>query len=288
VVVIISRSGLRSDCGSFHKRPGPPRGPEFGKTCVSLVCVRPLQGIPIGCSPPHAPLEGSFHAWPWGSLEARPRGLSHATPRAGCYVTGHDPSPAHAGGVVSPLTGGFPHTVKPTQLGRKRARPCRQVDLSGNTRPGRKSRRAHTHGVDRGKAPRATNTSCVTGSLLAHVEGHEETLTSRPLILSTPRPSPSNPQETPPQTPSEDPQEPFSQGPWGQSQRRTVEASDTALSWAGGKSATSHSRGASVSGAWFTAGHYPKSGLHKSRPLTGGLSSEILIKERSRDRGCGW
>jgi len=198
------------------------------------------------------------------------------------------PVPGSCRGVVSPLTGGFPHTAKPTQLGRRRARPRLQVDLSGNTRPGRKPRRAHTHGVDRGKAPRATNTSCVTGSLLARVEGLEETLTSRPRILSTPRPSPSNPQEAPPQTPSEDPQEPFPQGPWGQSQRRTVEASDTTLSWAGGKSAPSHPRGASVSGACCNAGHYPKSGLHKSRPLTGGPSSEILVKERSRDRGCGW
>ena len=111
LVEIISRSGLRSDCGSFHKLSGPPRGPAFGKTCVSLVCVRPPQGGPIGCSPPHAPLEGSFHVRPWGSLDTRPRGLSHATPLAGCYLTGHDPSQAHAGGVVSPLTGGFPHRV---------------------------------------------------------------------------------------------------------------------------------------------------------------------------------
>jgi len=122
-----------------------------------------------------------------------------------------------------------------TQLEGRRARPCRRVVLWGNTRPERKPRGAHTHGVDRGKAPRATNTSCGTGSLLARVEGLEATLPPRPLILSTPRPSPSNLQETPPQKPSEDPQEPSPQGPWGQSQRRTVEASDTALSWGGGR-----------------------------------------------------
>ena len=45
----LSRSGLRSDCGSFHKLPAPFRRAEFGMTCVSLVCVRPLQGGPIGC-----------------------------------------------------------------------------------------------------------------------------------------------------------------------------------------------------------------------------------------------
>jgi len=107
LVEIISRSGLRSDCGSFHKLPGPPRGPGCGKTCVSVVCVRPPQGGPIGCFPPHAPLEGSFHVWPWGYLDPRPRGLSQATPVGGCCVPGHDPSPAHAGGCVTPDRG-FP------------------------------------------------------------------------------------------------------------------------------------------------------------------------------------
>jgi len=88
-----------------------------------------------------------------------------------------------------------------TQLGGGRARPCRRVVLSGNTRPGRKPRRAHTHGVDRGKAPRATNTSCVTGRLLARVEGLEATLTPHPLITFVPL----GPSENSPQTPSKDP-----------------------------------------------------------------------------------
>ena len=117
MVEIISRSGLRSDCGSCHKLPSPSRGPGFGKTCVSLGCVRPLQGGPIGCSSPRAPLEGSFHVWPWGSLDTRPRGLSHATPLGGWYVTGHDPSPAHAGGRVTPDRG------FPPQRGDRRGRP---------------------------------------------------------------------------------------------------------------------------------------------------------------------
>jgi len=112
LVEIISRSGLRSDCGSCHKLPGPPREPGFGKTCVSLVCVRPLQGGPLGCSPPRAPLEGSSHVWPWGSLDTRPRGLSHAKPLGGCFVTGDDPSPAHAGGRVTPDRG-FPQQACP-------------------------------------------------------------------------------------------------------------------------------------------------------------------------------
>ena len=75
LVEIIPRSGLRSDCGSFHKLPGPPRGPGFWMTRVSLACARPPQGGPIGCSPPHAPLEGSFHVRPWGSLDTPPKGV---------------------------------------------------------------------------------------------------------------------------------------------------------------------------------------------------------------------
>jgi len=45
--------------------------------------------------------------WPWGCLDTRPRGLSHATPLERFYVTVHDPSPAHSGGRVTPDRG-FP------------------------------------------------------------------------------------------------------------------------------------------------------------------------------------
>ena len=137
--------------------------------------------------------------------------------------------------------------ANPTQSRGRRARPCRRVVLSGNTRPGRKPRRAHTHGGDRGTTPRATNTSCVTGSLLARVEGLEATLAPRPLIPSVPL----RPPENPPQTPARDPQKtlrkphlrhpqrnlrkPSPQGTWGQSQRKAVQASDTALSSGGGR-----------------------------------------------------
>ena len=80
LVEIISRSGLHSGCGSFHKLPGHSRGPGFGKTCVSLGCGRPRQGDLIGCSSPRALLEESFRVWPSGSPDTHPRGLSHATP----------------------------------------------------------------------------------------------------------------------------------------------------------------------------------------------------------------
>jgi len=88
-------------------------------TRVSLACARPPQGGPIGCSTPHAPLEGSFHVWPWGSLDTPLRGLSHATPLGGCCVTVHDPSPAHAGGSCHPCQGVCPTSVD--QFGRLRS-----------------------------------------------------------------------------------------------------------------------------------------------------------------------
>jgi len=127
-----------------------------------------------------------------------PRGLSHATPLVGCCVTVHDPSPAHAGGSCHPCQGVVTtRPAYPAQSRGRRARPCRRVVLSGNTRPGRKPRRAHTHGVDRGKTPRAADTSCVTGRLLARVEGLEATLTPRPLIPYVPlRPSENPPSDT--------------------------------------------------------------------------------------------
>ena len=102
LVEIKPQSGLCSECGSFHKLPGPARGPGFGMTCVSLGCVRPLQGGPIGCSSPRTPLEGSFRVWLWSSLDTCPKGLSHALPLGGCFVSGHDPSPAHALGPCHP------------------------------------------------------------------------------------------------------------------------------------------------------------------------------------------
>jgi len=89
----------------------------------------------------------------------------------------------------------------PPSWGGGRAKPFRRVVPSGNTRTGRKTEREHTPGVDRGKAPRATNTSCVTGSLLARFEGLEAPLTPHPLIPSVPLEL----SENPPQTPSKDP-----------------------------------------------------------------------------------
>jgi len=64
--------------------------------------------------------------------------------------------------------------------------------------PPRKKTPKSTHARRRpGEGAPATNTSCVTGSLLARVEGLEATLTSHPLIPSVPL----GPSENPPQRP---------------------------------------------------------------------------------------
>ena len=129
-------------------------------------------------------------------------------------------------------------SAHPTLLGGGRAKPCRQAVLSGKTRSGRNPRRAHTHGVDRGQAPRATNTSCVTKSLLARVKRLKATLSPRPFISSVPlaasrKPSSdtlTGPSEHPPQTPSKDPQKAPPSGLTGHITRRTTEVSNIALS----------------------------------------------------------
>jgi len=149
----------------------------------------------------------------------RARGLPQdwAPPSSGLRCTGP----------ISSIRTVTAHPANPTQSGERRARPCSRVVLSGNTRPGRKPRRAHTHGVDRGKTPRATNTSCVTGSFLARVEGLEATLTPRPLIPTVPlKPSEKPPSDTlkgpsesrpktPSQTPSKEPQKTLPSGQMG-------------------------------------------------------------------------
>ena len=118
-----------------------------------------------------------------------------------------------------------------TQSGGRRARPCRRVVLSGSTRPGRKPRRAHTHGGDRRKTPPATNTSCVTGSYFPASQASRQD--SRHALLSCPFPS--DPPKTTLRHPQRTLRKPSPHGPWGPSQRRAAEASDTALSIGGGR-----------------------------------------------------
>jgi len=47
--------------------------------------------------------------WPSGSLATRPRGVFHAIPLGGCYVSRRDPSAADSGGRVTPDRGFPPH-----------------------------------------------------------------------------------------------------------------------------------------------------------------------------------
>jgi len=97
-------------------------------------------------------------------------------------------------------------SAHPTKLGGGRARPCRRVVLSGNTRPGKKKPKS-THTRRRpGEGAPSDKHELWTGRLLARVEGLEATLTLRPLIPSVPL----GPSENPPQTPSKDPRKPSS------------------------------------------------------------------------------
>ena len=109
LVEIISRYGLRSDCGSFHKLPGPPRGPGFGMTRVSLACVRPPPGGPDRVFPASRPSRGVVSCVALGLPGHPPKGVVSRFPPRGVLRDCSRPVPGLCRGVVSPLTGGFPH-----------------------------------------------------------------------------------------------------------------------------------------------------------------------------------
>jgi len=101
------------DCGSFHKLPGPPRGPGFGKTCVSLVCVRPPPEGPDRVFPVSRPSRGVVSCVALGLPGHPPKGVVPHYPPRGVLRDCSRPVPGSCRGVVSPLTGGFPH-LSPT------------------------------------------------------------------------------------------------------------------------------------------------------------------------------
>ena len=105
---IRSWSGLRSDYGSFYNHSGTSKGPGFGKTRVSLGCFRPLQGGPIGCSSPRAPLKGSSRVVPSGSLYTRTRGVVPRYPRRGVLREWSRTVPGSFRGRVTPDWGFSP------------------------------------------------------------------------------------------------------------------------------------------------------------------------------------
>jgi len=113
LVESISRSGLRSDCESFHKLPGPPREPGFGKRCVSLVCARPPPGGPDRVFPVSRPSRGVVSCVALGLPGHPPKGVVPRYPPRGVLRDCSRPVPGSCRGVVSPLTGGFPH-ISPT------------------------------------------------------------------------------------------------------------------------------------------------------------------------------
>ena len=91
--------------------PVPPEGSDSGRRMSPLCVSDPPQAGPIGCSPPHAPPEGSFHVWPWGSLDTPPKGVVPRYPPRGVLRDCSRPVPGSCRGVASPLTGGFPHKM---------------------------------------------------------------------------------------------------------------------------------------------------------------------------------
>jgi len=155
-------------------------------------------------------------------------------------------------------------SAHPTQLGGRRARPCRRVVLSGNTHPGRKPRRTHTRGVDRGETFRATNTSYVNRSLLACVEGLEETHASPSYPVCSPdtlrKPHPDTLEgrsENPQRNLPSGPMGPVPPGPGGTRRRRAV---DSAACWGGAawpRRATTTVPGGEKGGVGYGAPAFP-------------------------------
>jgi len=123
-------------------------------------------------------------------------------------------------------------SAHPTQLGGWQTRPCRRVVLSGNTRSGRKPRRARTHGVDRGgDAPSDKHELCDRKFTCPRRRPRGSPHASPSYLVRSPQTFRKPPSDTRKGT-SENPSP---QGPWGQPQWRTAEGSSTALSRGGGR-----------------------------------------------------
>jgi len=90
--------------------PVPPEGPDSGRRVSPSAVSDPSRGARSGVPHPVPLLRGRFVCGPRATWTPAQGGLSHTTPLGGCYVTGHDPSPAHAGGRVTPDRGFPPQT----------------------------------------------------------------------------------------------------------------------------------------------------------------------------------
>ena len=106
--------GFRPGWGSFHKLPGPSRGPR-SKGLAPLPSVSgPFGGLIRRCSFIHPPRRGCYVGGR-GPLLAPTRGGATRHPPSGArYVGTRDPPPPGSGrGSCHPSQGGFPH-ISPT------------------------------------------------------------------------------------------------------------------------------------------------------------------------------
>jgi len=91
--------------------PVAPRAPGFGMTCASLACARPPPGAPDRVFHASRPSRGVVSCVALGLPGHPPKGVVPRYPPRGVLRDWSRPVPGSCRGVVSPLTGGFPHNV---------------------------------------------------------------------------------------------------------------------------------------------------------------------------------
>ena len=142
---MISRSGLRSDCGSFHKLSGRPQRARIREdVCLPCVC-QTLPGGPDRVFPASRPSRGVFSCVALGLPGHPPKGVVPRYPPRGVLRDWSRPVPGSCRGVVSPLTGGFPQS---SSRRKGRAPPCPSrppegLSVEGRPRP-TPAQRAHS------------------------------------------------------------------------------------------------------------------------------------------------
>jgi len=82
--------------------PVPPEGPDSGRRVSPSSVSDPFRGARSGARHPAPLWRGRFVCGPRAPWPPAPGGVSYATPLQGCFVSGRDPSPAHAGGPCHP------------------------------------------------------------------------------------------------------------------------------------------------------------------------------------------
>jgi len=118
----------RSDLGPAYARiaeastsfPVPREGPDSGRRVSPSAVSDPSRRARSGVHHPAPLCRGRFVSGPRAPWTPAQGGLCHTTPLGGCYVSGHDPSPAYAGGRVTPERGFPPHSRAAAEAGARR------------------------------------------------------------------------------------------------------------------------------------------------------------------------